>query len=240
MYLGNIIGINTDRKLEKIMMNRLIVFDLDGTLTPIRSSWEFVHRRLGLWEQNAERHQDLYCLGKIPYEKFSQLDAQHWKGLPRSRIEAILAKIPFVPGTKETIARLKNAGHYTAIVSSGLSWLAARAKTVLGVDAYFANELLCTRDILNGRVRILVSPEQQGRLKGDYVRKLMDKLEVAPANTIAVGDSAGDIDMFMAVATPVLVNATPHDRELVLQAIPEIIEIENLPALGRLLRTIAY
>jgi len=34
---------------------KLALFDLDGTLTTERSAWEYIHRRLGVWDGQAEK-----------------------------------------------------------------------------------------------------------------------------------------------------------------------------------------
>ena len=68
------------------MTNRLIVFDIDGTLTRHVSSWQFIHERLGLWENEAIEYQNRFLEGKISYRKFCRLDAAHWKGIPEKRI----------------------------------------------------------------------------------------------------------------------------------------------------------
>ena len=55
---------------------KLALFDLDGTLTRERSSWEYIHRRLGVWEENAEKFQEAFLRGEIDYNRFCELDAK--------------------------------------------------------------------------------------------------------------------------------------------------------------------
>ena len=60
---------------------RAVLFDLDGTLTPVPSVWRHLHEGLGLWESAARRHQEDFERGAISYETFCALDAAHWKGM---------------------------------------------------------------------------------------------------------------------------------------------------------------
>ena len=65
---------------------RAVLFDLDGTLTPVRSVWRHLHETLGEWESTARKHQDAFEAGAISYEEFCAMDAAHWKGMPESRV----------------------------------------------------------------------------------------------------------------------------------------------------------
>ena len=60
---------------------KVVVFDLDGTLTTEKSIWEYIHRVLGKWEGYAEEFQKLFLAGHISYEEFCRLDARVWKGI---------------------------------------------------------------------------------------------------------------------------------------------------------------
>ncbi len=60
---------------------KVVVFDLDGTLTRERSIWEYIHKCLGTWYGFAERFQERFLRGEISYEEFCNLDAQVWKGM---------------------------------------------------------------------------------------------------------------------------------------------------------------
>jgi phosphoserine phosphatase len=46
---------------------KLVIFDLDGTLTQERSIWEYIHKQLGKWYGFAEEYQNLFLAGKISY-----------------------------------------------------------------------------------------------------------------------------------------------------------------------------
>ena len=49
---------------------KVVFFDCDGTLTAVKSSWQYLHERLGLWDDHAEEFQELFREGKIDYAEF--------------------------------------------------------------------------------------------------------------------------------------------------------------------------
>lgn len=51
--------------IQKDHRFKLVVFDLDGTLTRERSIWEYIHVRLGKWYGFAEEYQRQFLAGKI-------------------------------------------------------------------------------------------------------------------------------------------------------------------------------
>ncbi|MHA2497320.1 MAG: HAD family hydrolase, partial [Candidatus Hodarchaeales archaeon] len=62
------------------MVIDLIIWDCDGTLTTVTSSWQWIHERLGTWEK-GKQHLDDFLEGNISYEEFAFRDASEWKGL---------------------------------------------------------------------------------------------------------------------------------------------------------------
>ena len=71
------------------MKYKLIVFDIDGTITRHISSWRYIHEKLGLWDVLARKYQDQFLAGKISYRRFCELDAAHWKGMPVRKLYSI-------------------------------------------------------------------------------------------------------------------------------------------------------
>ena len=92
---------------EKKKQYRLVIFDLDGTLTQERSIWEYIHKQLGKWYGFAEEYQNLFLAGKISYEEFCEGDAQVWKGMKVEELLEIVKTVPFHPGVDELINHLK-------------------------------------------------------------------------------------------------------------------------------------
>jgi phosphoserine phosphatase len=181
------------------MNTKVVFFDCDGTLTKVRSSWEHVHRELGIWENNAESYQELFRRGLIDYDEFCRRDALLWKGLALSRVMQIVNQIPYQEGAKETAAALKGMGIFTVIISTGLSFLVNRVREELGIDMAFSNELLAENGFLTGRTRINVQHES----KGYWVRNILKNLDVDRMYSCAVGDGEGDRAMFEAVGLPI-------------------------------------
>ncbi|MCK4249717.1 MAG: phosphoserine phosphatase, partial [Candidatus Omnitrophica bacterium] len=69
------------------MKYKLIIFDIDGTITEHVSSWRYIHEKLDLWDVLACKYQEQFLAGRISYKKFCELDAAHWKGLSEKKIK---------------------------------------------------------------------------------------------------------------------------------------------------------
>jgi phosphoserine phosphatase len=178
------------------MTVKIVFFDCDGTLTRVRSSWQHVHERLGLWDDRAYVFQDLFRAGSISYHEFCARDASLWKGLPAKRIQSIIDDISYHEGVAETLQTLNSAGIVTAIISTGLSRLVDKAKRELGVTFAVANELIELDGLLTGDIRINVDHDQ----KGFWARKILAETNLRKEEAAAVGDSEGDRGMFEEVA----------------------------------------
>ncbi|MGQ9646731.1 MAG: HAD family hydrolase [Thermodesulfobacteriota bacterium] len=183
---------------------KLVVFDLDGTLTRERSIWEYIHICLGKWYGFAEEYQKQFLAGKISYEEFCEQDAQVWKGLRVGDLLEIVRTVPFHPGADELIAYLKGKGLKLSLVSSGLSILSNWVHQKYGFDYSVSNDLLQENGVLTGKVRIQVYYDK----KAEWVKRILEKFHLKPEEVIAIGDSRGDIDMFQMVGFSIAFNSS--------------------------------
>ena len=171
---------------------RAVLFDLDGTLTQVRSVWQHIHERLGLWDAEAHRHQQAFERGEIGYEEYCARDAAHWKGMPEADLRAITDKIPCRPGVRECVDLLKEAGLVVGVISTGLTLLIERLNRDLDLAYAIANRLVTRNGVLTGEVKVNV---EHGR-KGEAVDLFCGQFGVDYREVITVGDSDGDISMF--------------------------------------------
>ena len=181
---------------------KLALFDLDGTLTKERSAWEYIHRRLGVWDGYAENFQAAFLRGEITYDRFCQLDAAIWKGMKVSDLERILQEIPLYEGVEALLLYLRSKGIKLGIISSGLTLLSERMRKEFHFDYAVANELGVADGTLNGEIIINVHYDR----KGEWVREAQRRFNVQPEEILAVGDSTGDIDMFQMAGLSIAFN----------------------------------
>lgn len=177
------------------MAIRVVFFDCDGTLTKVKSSWEYVHRRLNIWDNRADEYQALFREGKITYDEFCRRDALLWRGLNIADVVEIIKEIPYQEGAGETVATLKGMGIFTVILSTGLSFLVNRVGDNLGVHMSLSNDLLVEGGVLTGGTKINVRYNK----KGYWVNKVLKERGLNRLTSCAVGDGEGDKDMFDAV-----------------------------------------
>jgi len=195
--------------MEKSQRLKLVIFDLDGTLTQERSIWEYIHKQLGKWYGFAEEYQNLFLAGQISYEEFCERDAQVWKGMKVGELLEIVRAVPFHPGVDELIHHLKQKGLKLSMVSSGLSLLSNWVHEKYGFDYSVSNDLLHENGVLTGKVKIQVYYDK----KAEWVEKILKQFGVRPEETIAIGDSKGDIDMFQMVGFSVAFNSSCQDLD---------------------------
>ena len=156
----------------------------------MKSSWQYLHERLGLWDQNADEFQRLFRAGRIDYAEFCRRDAALWKGIPKEHVLGIIDEIPYHEGVRETIETLTAEGVLTVVLSTGLSFLVEKVKRELALTLAFANELVLEGGVLTGETRIHVEHDGAG-----------------PASTTHRGGSCGEggnLELFSAARRPFL------------------------------------
>lgn len=213
------------------MALKAVFLDCDGTLTTVRSSWEYLHRRLGLWTDKADEYQELFRAGEIDYHEFCQRDALLWKGLSTSRLHSVISEIPYQPGARELVRRFKKAGIITAIVSTGLTALVEKVREDLSIDLSFSNDLLEAGGFLTGEILINVDYD----MKGHIVRRILGELGVSFDEASAIGDGEGDRGMFEEVCLPVGFRMNGNRdifpaRTTYVDHLPEIFQIPGIAA----------
>lgn len=210
-------------RLKKMDKLELVIFDMDGVLTDIISSWKYIH---DYFNTSNERSVNEYLQGKIDDMEFIRRDAILWKenGKPTTinKIAEILSNVKLMKGAKESIDTLRNNNIKTAIVSAGLDILSERVAAKLGIDFVYSNGVETDEDgSLNGEglvgVRLMY--------KDLTVKELADHLNL-PLNRIAVvGNSCYDIPMFEIVGLSIAFN--PED-DCTRAAADIIVEGKNL------------
>ncbi len=175
-------------------MARLVVFDMDGVLADIESSWVHVHRHFGVSNDHSLY---AYLRGEIDDLEFIRRDIQLWRkanpDITANDIVEILADVPLMPGAAETVEGLRAKGHRTAIVSAGIDILAERIARQLKIDSQLANGLVIDKEgRLSGegilRVRLMD--------KGDAVAEVGRRAGFEKKSIVSIGNSQYDASMF--------------------------------------------
>ena len=175
-------------------MLRLVAFDMDGTLVDVGSSWAAVHAHFG--EQNPEGLRR-FLANEIDDEEFIRSDIAIWRrhipDLAIDDLEAILEKVPLMPGAAALFRGLRERGIRTAIVSGGIDLLARRLARELGIDVALANGFRLRSDgqlTGEGIVRVPIHGKE------GVLSQLQRQLGVDVEETAAVGNSEIDVGLF--------------------------------------------
>ena len=174
----------------KKLTSKIVVFDMDGVLVDVSSSWQFVHEAFGATNlDNLEK----YLTGEIAYLEFMRRDIKLWGKTHVNTIKKILAKAPLMKNAPLVISRLKQAGYKTAVISAGISLLAERLQDNLGLDYTFANKIVIDETgMLTGEGEEVVSLLDKSRA----LRTLALMEQTTPSSCAVVGDSVFDIPIF--------------------------------------------
>ncbi len=172
-------------------MNRniqLVIFDLDGTLTPVDSLWRYLHDAFGTWGQGKSAALR-YRRGEISYKRWAETDARCWAGESLSQVMKILEQIRYREGAREVFEELRRRQVKTAILSAGLSVLANRTAKELGADMAVSNELETNDGRLTGGIRVKVAVNN----KREIIEQIAAQLNVPIRSVALVGDQAFDL-----------------------------------------------
>lgn len=170
------------------------MFDMDGVLADVESSWVYVHRSFGV---NNDHSLYAYLRGEITDLEFIRRDIDLWRkkkpDVGLRDIERVLSEVPLMPGAEETVERLKDRGVKTAIVSAGIDLLAEKIAGKLGMDLHMANGMMTDasgRLTGEGILKVRLAD------KGDAVDTAAKTLGVEHKDIASVGNSKYDVSMF--------------------------------------------
>jgi len=184
----------------------LVCFDMDGVLTTVRSSWNWIHQCLDV--DNEVTYQ-AYINGDIDEMEFMRRDISSWKrakpDIGTSDLIHFFQSLPLIGGIQETIACLSSNGIKSVIISGGIDLAAQMISMEFGFDDCVANEVLANPDgSLKGEGNRIVDL----RDKGINVKDFIEKFKTTSERTVSIGNSFTDIPMFRNTGLSIAFNPT--------------------------------
>ena len=145
--------------------------------------------------------------GEIAFEPALRERVGLLKGLPVEVIAQVIEnRITLTPGGRELVATMRASGHYTALVSGGFTSFTSVVAAMIGFDENRANILESENGVLSGIVREPILGKQA---KVDALNDIAARLNLDPADAIAVGDGANDLGMLGIAGSGVALHAKP-------------------------------
>ena len=181
---------------------KLVVFDVDGTLVKIASSWQFLHEKLGTWDA-GKQHAEQFFRGAITYGDWAKLDASLWTGLKLQRIQQIFDCLSYTDGAKEVIATLRRKGLKVILLSAGLTLVTKKVEKEVNADDAIANELKVKNGLVTGGVRVHVSVNNKDKV----LEHILKKFDLTMEECAAVGDDETLIPLFEKVGLSIAFNS---------------------------------
>ena len=185
---------------------RLLIADLDSTLTP----WETIDeiaQRVGVGMEVAEIT-DAAMHGDLDYADSFRARLRLLRGVPVADIQAWAAQAPLNDGAKQLFAWARAHAIQTAVVSGGLlpAVQSFCARLGLGLDQCFGNDI----EIIDGRISGEISTAVlDATSKRAIMLDLCQQSGVEAQQTIAIGDGANDLHMLRACGLAVGMRPKP-------------------------------
>jgi phosphoserine phosphatase len=190
-------------------MIKLVVCDLDGTITRRENVWMEIHRALGTVEEARECYRRYMEGGYSSYREWAEAEASLWRGTTRERLMEIMEDIPLYSGIEDMVSGFRDRGVGVVILSSGLTILTDLLKDRYGFDHAMANELVFDgEDRVTGEVIPRVPFDGKDRVLKEY----LEEVELDPSHCLAVGDGMNDIPLFRICGYGIAFNPT-HNLE---------------------------
>ncbi len=145
--------------------------------------------------------------GEIAFEPALRERVALLRGLDVSVIDRIIAsRLTLASGGPALVATMRARGAWAALVSGGFTLFTGPIATRLGFDEHRANRLVVTDGRLAGTVE---EPILGREAKAEALSEITSRLGITPADAIAVGDGANDLDMLRLAGSGVALHAKP-------------------------------
>ena len=129
------------------------------------------------------------------------------KGLPLDALAQVHAgRVRLNPGAREMTATMRAHGAHTILVSGGFTYFTQRVAEMAGFESNQGNRLADDGRALTGRVE---EPILGREAKLEALEREAARIGCSPADVLAVGDGANDLDMIRRAGLGVAYHAKP-------------------------------
>ena len=175
---------------------KLIIFDLDGTLTPF-STWEIFNTRLGITPEDDFRLFTLYKEGKLAYKDWTmELISIYKKNgtVTKTDLEEMAGDIALRPEAQAAINSAKSKGYHIVLVSGAIDIVVRAMAARLGIGEWFATNKAIFND--DNELIGIESMGDESPAKLELVKVWCLKSGFDMNEVIAVGDGGNEHDLF--------------------------------------------
>lgn len=193
---------------------RLVAFDMDSTLIQTEVIDELA-KLAGVGEQ-VQKITESAMRGELDFKASFRQRVGLLKGLPESKLNLVLDRIPLMDGAERLIRTLRKLSYKTAILSGGFTFVGRELQQRLGIDYLHANELVVRDGVVTGEVGADIV---DGARKAALLEEIAQAENLSMEQVIAVGDGANDVPMLNAAGLGIAFHAKPVVRKNTKQAI---------------------
>ncbi|MEJ5064345.1 phosphoserine phosphatase [Erwinia sp. MYb375] len=186
----------------------LLVMDMDSTAIEIECIDE-IAKLAGSGEQVAEVTERA-MRGELDFAASLRQRVATLKDADANILKTVRDQLPLMPGLTSLVAKLQALGWHVAIASGGFTYFAEYLRDTLHLSAIAANVLEIRDGKLTGEV---LGDIVDAQYKADTLHKLAARFDIAPEQTVAVGDGANDLPMIKASALGIAYHAKPKVNE---------------------------
>ncbi len=190
---------------EENRRKKILIADMDSTMIDQECIVELADE-VGLKEHVAAitaRSMN----GEIAFEPALRERVALLKGLDVAVVDRIVAnRLTLASGGRTLVQTMRRDGAHTALVSGGFDIFTSRVAAMLGFHENRANRLAEAGGFLAGEV---IEPILGRAAKAEALLEISTRLGRTPADALAVGDGANDLDMLRLAGTGVALHAKP-------------------------------
>ncbi len=183
----------------------LLVADMDSTIINVECLDELadmagLKARIAAITERAMR-------GEMVFEAALKERVGMLKGLPLSALEKTYAeRVRLNPGAKNLLATMRAHGAHTVLVSGGFGFFTSRVAALAGFHEHYGNSLIDDGAALTGEVGMPILGKEA---KVETLARTVERLGIANADVLAVGDGANDLGMIALAGMGVAYHAKP-------------------------------
>ena len=174
---------------------KLIVLDVDSTLTQDEGI-DLLARYVS--DEAAKEVSDVTAramAGELDFAESLTARVQALAGLSLRDVASATALVRLSVGAETLVRSAQAAGHLVAAVSGGFHEMIDPLAADLGLDMHRANRFEVRDGLLTGKIN---GPIVDAGAKSASLRQWAEHHDIAPSNTVAVGDGGNDVLMLSA------------------------------------------